>query len=206
MLRRTPLYDAVRRLRVHTARRTWDRKGRPDPPPEWVKRAEILRYARAFSPSAFIETGTFLGETVAVMRHHFPRVISIELDERLFERAHSLFRRNKHVTILHGDSAQLMEDVLAEVEGPCLFWLDGHYSGGITAHGMEETPIRSELRQILSHLHPGHVILIDDARIFNDNPNYPDIAELRAMVSSHNSQLSFEVRDDIIRIHPPSYP
>lgn len=205
IIRRNPLYDPVRRMRVRTARWKWERGGRPIPPPEWVKRAEILRYARHFGTKTFIESGTYLGETVAVMRHHFRRVISIELDESLFLRASSLFRRNDHVKIVHGDSAQLMGSILAEVDEPCLFWLDAHYSGGVTAHGAEETPVRRELEQILTH--PlGHVILIDDAREFGDNPTYPDMAELRGSVSLHLRQLKFSVRDDIIRIHPPIVP
>jgi hypothetical protein len=48
-----------------------------------------------------------------------------------------------------------------------LFWLDGHFCGGVSAHGDKGTPILEELNLILSHRVKEHVILIDDARLFN---------------------------------------
>ena len=53
-----------------------------------------------------------------------------------------------HVTIFQGDSATVLPKLLATIQEPCLFWLDGHYSGGITALGKSITPILDELQTI----------------------------------------------------------
>jgi hypothetical protein len=82
-----------------------------------------------------------------------------------------------------------------------LFWLDGHYSGGITAKGPLDTPIVKELDSILNHSVTGHVILIDDARCFVGENDYPTIDELREILHTERPRWVFEVKDDIIRIH-----
>jgi hypothetical protein len=106
------------------------------------------------------------------------------------------------VTILEGDSGVLLPDVLAERQEPCLFWLDGHYSAGVTARGDLETPILKELDAILSHPWPD-VVLVDDARCFGQG-DYPSIDGIRAMVADRRPKWSVSVADDIIRIHGPA--
>jgi len=107
----------------------------------------------------------------------------------------------KNITIIHGDSGEVLGEVLAHINQPCLFWLDGHYSGGITVKGELETPIRRELSHIFRHSIAGcHVIIIDDARGFTGEYDYPTIEELRD-ISRLAGFDSFEVKNDIIRIH-----
>lgn len=48
----------------------------------------------------------------------------------------------------------------------------------------------------------GHVILIDDARCFGTESDYPTIEELRLSVSKLFPDSTFELADDIIRIIP----
>ena len=50
------------------------------------------------------------------------------------------------------------------VNEPCLFWLEGHYSVENTAKNVKEIPIMEELKQICDHPVKNPVILIDDAR------------------------------------------
>jgi hypothetical protein len=59
------------------------------------------------------------------------------------------------------------------------------------------------MHAVLAHPINGHVILVDDARAFGTLPDYPSLDELRTLAATHKPQLTFEVRDDIIRIHPP---
>ena len=52
------------------------------------------------------------------------------------------------------DRSSAASDVYKRQDKPCLFWLDAHYSGGITAHGAEMTPIFDEIRHIpVSYTH-----------------------------------------------------
>ena len=106
----------------------------------------------------------------------------------------------KHITILHGDSGEVLEQVLARINKPCLFWLDGHYSGGVTAKGSLETPIQKELTHIFNHPQAhNHIILIDDARLFTGQDDYPALQFLQDLTISAGFDV-YEVKDDIIRI------
>lgn len=135
-------------------------------------------------------------------RESFDRIVSIELDRELFEKARDRFSGDPLVTIVHGDSGLLLGTVLQEFQEPCLFWLDGHYSAGVTAKGERETPILEELGAICGHAVPGHVILIDDARLFTGRNDYPTLDGLRRFVLERRPGCSFAVEDDIIRIAP----
>ncbi|HUT78259.1 MAG TPA: hypothetical protein VM285_11260, partial [Polyangia bacterium] len=64
--------------------------------------------------SVFVETGTADGDGVALaLAHGFERAVSVELDERLAERAAERFRGDPRVTVLCGDSGPLLGTVLA---------------------------------------------------------------------------------------------
>lgn len=163
-----------------------------------MKHAIIRNHAARHRLRTFVETGTYRGGTVAAVQDRFDRIYSIEIDERLYAEAARRFRGCPHITILHGDSGDVLPAVLERVETPALFWLDGHYSGPGTSKGALATPIRREIAAIWAHHVRGHVILIDDARGFGALPDYPTLDDLRALVRGH---AVFEVRDDIVRIH-----
>jgi hypothetical protein len=93
--------------------------------------------------------------------------------------------------------------VLTEIDEPTLFWLDGHYSAGETARGEQDTPIMQELQHIFDAPDYGHVVIIDDARCFGENPAYPSIDDLRNFVGTQRAGLEFTIADDSIRITPP---
>jgi hypothetical protein len=178
----------------------WHAAGRPSPPPHEIKQRIVLRYAKRHRVRVLVETGTYLGEMVEATQRRFERVISIELDPKLYQQATERFSRLPHVRIIHGDSGEVLPTVLAELDAPALFWLDGHYSGGITAKGERETPILREVDNILSHAIDRHVILIDDARLFNGTHDYPTLAELEVFIRACRLHSQFEVEDDVIRI------
>lgn len=92
---------------------------------------------------------------------------------------------------------------MCDVTAPCLFWLDGHYSGGGTAQAHLDTPIIQELGTIFDHPVSTHVILIDDARLFDGTHDYPTIEQLRKFFAEKRPQYHFSVVNDIIRAHPP---
>ena len=102
---------------------------------------------------------------------------------------------------MQGDSSKVLPELLDKIKKPCLFWLDGHYSGGITGKGDLNTPILNELKSIFSHQIKDHVILIDDARCFTGEEDYPTIKALKEFVIKNRPDWVFEVRNDIIRIH-----
>ena len=200
-IKRTLPDDVLKLRRDLEARRAWERQGRPSPPPHIVKEELIKDYAKTFNTQILIETGTYLGDMVHAMKKSFSRIISFELDHDLAVQAQQRFANDPHIEIVEGDSGKLLDEHLATINEPCLFWLDGHYSGGITAKGALETPIKNELTAILSHPVNGHVILIDDARCFTGENDYPTLDELKNFVAERKPNHKFSVEHDAIRIH-----
>ena len=185
--------------------RVWLASGRPaGAVPHVVKQQCILDYARSAGIRVLVETGTYLGSMVYAMRRRFDRIFSIELSADLFELARRRFRSDPHIRLFQGDSGSVLPEVLKQLDEPAVFWLDGHYSGGITARTMEDTPILQELQHIFAHRQKGHVILIDDAREFVGANGYPTLEMLRDFVAQRGMGRTMEVRDDIIRITPAS--
>lgn len=204
-LRRHPaLYRTLRSLFLPINRRQeisrWRRNGRPVPPPHAFKQLTIEGYRRTFRLATLVETGTYEGDTVEAQRKRFRKVVSIELSPELYRAALARFANRQNVTLLEGDSADLMESVVARLEEPALFWLDGHYSAGITAHGSLDTPVQRELEIILASA-DNHVILVDDARCFGSG-DYPTLDAVQALVGRLRPDWTCVVEDDIIRIHP----
>jgi hypothetical protein len=206
ILRRTPFYGPFLRRRYLKDVRAWESRGCPIPVPHLIKQRTLLEYAEAFRLDTLIETGTHYGAMVEAMRSSFRQVFSIELDPYLYERARKRFMSARNVKILHGDSGIVLKAVVAELNSAALFWLDAHYSGGVTAKGDKETPILEELDTIFSSSADGHVIVIDDARAFGQDPMYPaypTMEELQQFVMERgNKNLVMTVKWDIIRITP----
>jgi hypothetical protein len=212
-----PIADRIRSAAVHALQRSadtalfgyrarrlvpWILENRPVPPPHCYKALVVKWYRRKYSLRALIETGTYHGAMLEAVRWDFDRIYSIELDNTLFTAAVARFARSQHIAILQGDSGSLLPQLLSSLHEPCLFWLDAHYSGGVTARGEQETPVVTEVSHILRHPYAQqHVVLIDDARCFVAANNYPSIEGLREVVRGFFPERVFEVSDDIIRIH-----
>jgi glycosyltransferase involved in cell wall biosynthesis len=179
----------------------WVERGRPARPPHAIKVQTLKDYARRFSLARLVETGTYRGDMIEACRDTFDSIVSIELSAPLFESARARFATDPAVTILQGDSGEVLPRVLASVREPALFWLDAHYSGGSTAKGAAFTPIYRELEAILAHPADGHVVLVDDAADFVGEEDYPTVEQLRQFVKERRPGHRFEIADDIIRIH-----
>ena len=181
----------------------WQRSGAPAPIPNFGKQRVVEDHIRRFSTRVFVETGTYKGKMVYAVMPHVKEVYSIELDETLYHKAQRRFGGYYNIHILQGQSGELLPKVLDNIDEPCLFWLDAHYSGGSTTRGESETPIMQELQCILNHANAEqHVILIDDARCFTGANDYPELDKLKQFILTALPGSTFEVRDDIIRVSP----
>lgn len=177
----------------------------PSPPPHLIKLATLKQYARAHNCTVFIETGTGLGITTAEMANLGLECHTIELDTPRYLQMRERFRNSPNITTHHGDSELVLPKILASLTGKALFWLDAHYSWDGLERAEKETPIVAEVRAILDHPITGHVILIDDMRLFGNARgeryrDYPAISELQSMFSSR--PLNIEILYDIMRITP----
>jgi hypothetical protein len=197
------LYSAFLSFESFIKTTLWMINGEPVPPPSCIKRKIIKQYQNKYSYEVFIETGTYLGDTVYTLKNCFKKLYSIELSNDLYSRSKSLFSPYTHISILNGSSYEILPSIIDGLDEPCIFWLDGHYSGGITALGYEVTPIIKELKCILSHKINTHVILVDDARLFTGSDGYPTLDDIKTIILSYPDYTISAIDRDIIRIINP---
>jgi hypothetical protein len=188
-------------IRARKQQKAWETGGRFGPP-HIIKQRMLLDHAKKFNTGILVETGTFLGDMVFAMKDQFNEIYSIELSGELHDRARSVFKKYPHIHLVAGDSATALDSVLGGIKERCLFWLDGHYSGGITALGDVRCPIRAEIEAILRHPIKDHVLLIDDAICFDGNHGYPTLFELHDTVASRFPGHEMQVFDNVIQIRP----
>lgn len=123
-----------------------------------------------------IETGTYLGDTTALLADLFERVITIEADAALANRATERFRSTPGIDVVGGNSPSVIRDVAPTVTDRAFYWLDAHFCGAgdetdapflPTAGDDQQCPLLEELGAIDTSPSAGDaVILIDDARHF----------------------------------------
>lgn len=135
----------------------------------------IKELAKKHNISIFIETGTFIGNALFGLKDTFQKLLSIELDYGIYKLAKKRFSSYEHINIYHGDSSKLLPEIIQNLNEPALFWLDAHYSSGVTAMGELQTPVMQELKIIFSHHIKKHCILVDDVKDFNGWNDYPEI-------------------------------
>ncbi|HEY4290091.1 MAG TPA: hypothetical protein VGN00_23485 [Puia sp.] len=187
------------------------RKFRKEPiiPPYEEKRAILLSYKNKYALNIFIETGTFLGDTVDFFKNTFDKLYSIELSKELADKAARRFEGQPKIKIIQGDSGKVLTDLVKGLGQPALFWLDGHYSSEFflgdeyikTARADKDTPIEQELNIVLNTPEQ-HIILIDDARLFDGHGDYPSLRTIRKKVAASPHKFQVFVEKDIINIIP----
>ncbi len=172
------------------------------PLPPFIKRSIILRYALAYNCQTLVETGTQYGDTPWLFRERFETIYTIELSPPLAAMARRRFRRFPHIKVVEGDSGQKLAELLPMLQSKTLFWLDGHYSAGLTARGSTDCPIYAELQSIATLCPVPYVILIDDARCFGRDKDYPSFTDLEAFVRKAIPSHHMGVNNDIIYLIP----
>lgn len=70
------------------------------------------------------------------------------------------------LTLINGDSAVYLKEVLDKVDERALIWLDAHAGAQKYARGTEDVPLLAELEVIKQHHIKDHIIAIDDAHLF----------------------------------------
>jgi hypothetical protein len=180
--------------------RSWEQRGYDAPSPPFVKRACIRR--NGLQGATWIETGTYRGDTTRFLADFASRVYSIEPEPTLFANAARRFKDFANVEIINGLSENVFPDLLPTLRGDVCFWLDGHFSAGVTHKGPQDTPILDELKSIgenLSNIGRA-VVLVDDVRCLNpDLPEYSTYPSLDVVVDwCRRHDLSWHIEHDIL--------
>lgn len=159
----------------------------------------IAEYKKKNHATILIETGTYYGDMIEAQRMLFKKIFSIELNENLWQKAVNRFNKYRHITILNGDSGKVLHTITNSLNENAIFWLDGHYSHGVTSRGEKDCPILEEIDAIFGNSNLNHILLIDDARLFNGEGDYPTIENLNKRIQEHDANYFCEIKDDIIR-------
>lgn len=201
-LKYTFLYDLIFPIFQVLLTVNWYIKSKSIYTPHLIKQRVIKNYQKKYDPLIFVETGTYLGMMVNAVKNNFQKIYTIELDKNLYNNAKRKFAIFRHIKVINGDSSKVLPRLLENIKKPCLFWLDAHFSKGITARGIKQTPIENELNAIINHKIKNHVILIDDANAFTGKNDYPSQKFLKRYILNNHPNLLFEIKYDIIRISP----
>jgi hypothetical protein len=117
----------------------------------------------------FVETGTYMGETILRFIDDFENLYTIELSNNFYEDFNKKnYNRDKLKSIL-GDSSEKIKEVIDELKDKTIFFLDGHYSSCGTARGDKDVPLCEELKIINDYFNYESLIIIDDLRLFGTN-------------------------------------
>lgn len=178
----------------------WAKRGYAPPSPSFIKHQVILR--NGIPDAIWVETGTYKGDTAAVLSDNAKKVFTIEPAHQLFVAAKERFASKPNVEVVHGLSEEVFPQLIPKLTGEINFWLDGHFSTGVTYQGPKDTPIEEELACIEKYLgnFSSVAVLIDDIRYFinpssHDFTGYPKIDLLVDWAKRNN--LEWHIEHDI---------
>lgn len=117
-IKRTLLYEILRPwLNIRNQKLEliqWERNGKTGPAPHLIKQRVIKDYADRFNLKVMIETGTYFGDMVEAMKNHFNQIYSIELSQKLYEKATKRFAGDESIKIISGDSGIELGKLMAK--------------------------------------------------------------------------------------------
>lgn len=113
----------------------------------------------------FIETGTYMGDTIFSVEPYFNKLYTVE-----FSKIHYINTKNKYmgnkIDFIYGDSAIVFEKLLPHITDKCIFFLDGHWSCDDTGQSTKDCPLDEEITHINNLFINDAIIIIDDFRLF----------------------------------------
>ena len=179
-------------------------------PTEDYKQALLVGAVKDYGLTRFIETGTCDGYTLDVLRKHVSKAYSIELGDYYYDRAVIKFKEAKNVELIHGDSCSELKKLLDRLlPAPTLFYLDAHFSGGLTVRGGGvapvgyeplngvggQSPLQDELTAIFEADSEGIIIIDDFQEFWHDG-----LPELAYGVVAKYPKWEAEIKTGMMRI------
>lgn len=176
----------------------WGKRDFLENSPQIIKQKVFLKYG--VKDAIWVETGTYLGSTTSYLSGLFPHVYTVEPEPKLYAAACKRFE-GKNVTLFNDVSENIFPTLLPKLSGNVNFWLDGHYSHGITFKGEKECPVEDELIAIENNFDNFDklTILIDDVRCFlPNNSSYTDYPSIDYLVDwARRMNFHWRIEHDI---------
>jgi hypothetical protein len=154
-------------------------------PHSYTKFRAITSIQKKVNAKTFIETGTYLGVTTRRCAPHFENVYTIELDPELAKKAGIFLNTKKNVEVLQGDALDILPTILQKDIYNILVFLDGHFSGGVTACGSMPEPAIEEIKILAQFKQKIAAIIIDDFRLFGTEAGFPTKSSLFQAVEEY---------------------
>jgi hypothetical protein len=174
-----------------------------------VLKEMVLALAAQGGIKNFVETGTYQANTALWAAGQFNQAYTIEAAQSLYDQAITKFSTVPNLHFHLGDSRTCLQTIQKSLDGPALYWLDAHWSGGPTYGQNDECPLLSEIEQVNQGA-ADSVILIDDARLFlspppkpHDPDQWPDLLTVLSALAQPKPRRYTIVHQDVIVSVPP---
>ena len=175
----------------------WVNEGKPIPAPDNVKYTILDKYRRKYNATILVETGTYLGGMIRTHANNFKEIHTVELMEKYYLAAKEDFKNKNNIICHFGESVEMLKKIVPTLKEKTIYWLDAHYSVDVFARGDSDCPALQELDIIfINKANP--IILIDDARDFTGNGDYPTVEKVISLIKSKRPNYSVNVIDDMI--------
>jgi len=169
-------------------------------PHSYTKFRAIKSLKSQLNAKTFVETGTYLGVTTRRCAPVFEKVYTIELDEKLAQKANKFLARKKNVEVIQGDATEKLAYVFNHDVRDALVFLDGHFTGGDTACGDMPEPAIEELKLLSQFKKDIVAIIIDDFRLFGTEAGFPSKSSLFQSIEEYFPGFKVNVALDQILI------
>jgi hypothetical protein len=135
--------------------------------------------------NCFIETGTLHGNTIFSLEPYFNKLYTIEFSEKYYNNTKNQYSGSK-INFILGDSSIVFENLLPNITDKCIFFLDGHWSGGDTGHSIKDCPVDEEITHINNLFTNDAIIIIDDFRLFGLDKSSGKLGEDWSKINKEN--------------------
>ena len=134
-----------------------------------LKIDEVINYRNKYQYKdidVFIETGTFLSETILRMRAVFDICHTIEASESLFKRNLELYSGAK-IKFHLGESHLVLREIIKDLDEAAIFFLDAHwYKAKENVYEGLKKPLYQELEVLSKRRGYYDIIIVDDLKCF----------------------------------------
>ncbi len=153
--------------------------------------ALALRLKEQYDLKFFVETGTLVGNTAKWASENFDEVYTIEYSEKFYIISKDRIGIIPNIHLIHGLSQHILDGILSSLIDPALIWLDAHWSPDLKYHCFDQVicPVLDEIK-IISASDQGHVILVDDFRLFGKEPGWPNFDEVKKALEKLNKRVT----------------
>ena len=162
----------------------------------------IFEYIQTYNLENYIETGTGIGDCLRhALQFDFKKLKSVEIYPQVYNIIKNEFLDSR-VELFLGNSYELIGQMVKNLEGNTLFFLDAHFPGAdshfetytSTKDYDTRLPLEREVHTLNSVRDLSNdVIIIDDLRIYEDNNYSEGNWDLRLQAGGNGIQFIYDV-------------